>query len=414
MKAGGVLSSPRLLVMLPLGFASGLPLKLTDETLATWMAQTGSDPSTIGWMALVGIPYSLKFLWAPLLDRFNPAPADRAMGRRRAWALITQIALAILIATLGLVGPGENAALFAGVALAVAFFSASQDITVDAYRCDILKPKELGLGAAIFVGGYRIALLMAGGAALMLSHPLGWALTYCVMGALMLIGAIVSWFAPDPEEPPAQPKSLRQAFWEPIREFLARPLVWAILALIVFYKLGDAFAARQNATLLTQKLHFVPWEIGLISQTIGPIALILGAIVGGLIITRVDLLRALLWFALFQAITNLGFLVLMEIGRDRTTLGVVIGLENFAQGMGATAFVALLMCLCDLRFSATQYALLTAMSSLSRVLIGPVTGWVVSHLGWGPFFWLSVLVSIPGIVLLWLCRHVIRARVNQA
>jgi PAT family beta-lactamase induction signal transducer AmpG len=233
------------------------------------------------------------------------------------------------------------------------------------------------------------------------------------MGLIMLLGALVTWFAPEPRFAPEPPESLKLAFREPIREFFGRPIPWAVLGLIVFYKLGDAFAARQNATLLTQKLGFVPWEIGLISQTIGPIALILGAIFGGLMVTRVHLLRALLWFGLFQAVTNLGFLVLMEIGRDRTALGVIIGLENFAQGMGATAFVALLMSLCDARFSATQYALFTALAAFGKIAIGPVTGFVVSNLGWVSFFWVSILVSLPGLGLLLVCRTPLSSRLEQ-
>lgn len=396
-----VFSSRRIAAVLLLGFASGLPLALTAGTLQAWLAVENIDIKTIGLFTLVGQPYTYKFLWAPLMDRYTPP----FLGRRRGWLILTQLALLGAIAFMGTMSPRESPWLLAAVAFGVAFLSASQDIVFDAYRTDVLRQAERGAGAAISVLGYRVAMLVSGGGALVLADQfLGWSAMYFLMAALMGIGIIATWFAPEPEEATHAPKSLARAISEPLKEFFTRQGAWLLLVLIVLYKLGDAFAGSLTTAFLIQGAGFSATDVGAINKALGLAATIVGALIGGAWMVRLGLYRALLGFGILQAVTNLGFMLLAVVGKNYSLMVMAVGAENLCGGMGTAAFVALLMSLCDKRFSATQYALLSALAAVGRVYVGPASGLLVSTIGWAPFFFLTFVIALPGIALLWLMR----------
>jgi PAT family beta-lactamase induction signal transducer AmpG len=402
--------SRKIFLLLLLGFASGLPLALTGATLQAWLAVEGVDIKTIGWFALVGQPYVYKFFWAPLMDRYRLPWFGKMSGRRRGWLALTQLLLLLSIAWMGTVSPRESPLLLAGVALLVAFLSASQDIVFDAYRADILGPDERGPGAAVSVFGYRIAMLVSGGLALILvDNWISWQAAYWLMAALMFVGLIAVWASEEPPTPAQVPTTLAAAVREPLAEYFARHGAWLMLVLIILYKLGDAFAGTLTTAFLLRGAGFSLTDVGLVNKWLGTIATILGALVGGALMIRLRLYRALLLFGILQALTNLGFMLLAVSGKNYALLIIVIAAENLCGGMGTIAFVALLMALCDRRFSATQYALLSALASLGRVYVGPLAGALVETYGWTLFFFFTFVVALPGVLMLWWLRARIEA-----
>jgi PAT family beta-lactamase induction signal transducer AmpG len=390
----------RIGVILLLGFSSGLPLALTTGTLQAWMAVENVDLSTIGIFSLVGLPYTLKFIWSPLMDRYVPP----FLGRRRGWMLTTQIALVCGIAAMANVSPAESTWLMATVALLVVFASASQDIVFDAYRTDVLKPQERGLGAAVSVGGYRVAMLVSGALALILGDHIGWKSTYMLMAGLMSVGMVASLLGPEPGDHIQPPKTISQAVWGPLIEFFSRRGALTLLVLIVLYKLGDAFAGSLTTAFLIRGPGFSPTDVGIVNKGMGLASTLIGAFFGGLLLARLGLYKSLLLFGVLQAVTNLGFMILALAGRNYSIMVAVIGMENLAGGMGTAAFVALLMSLCDHRYSATQYALLSALTAVGRVWVGPSAGFLVNAVDWAPFFFVTFLAALPGLWLLWWMR----------
>ncbi|KMP12421.1 muropeptide transporter [Candidatus Nitromaritima sp. SCGC AAA799-C22] len=407
-KLSGTLSSlanRRIGVITVLGFASGLPLALTGGTLQAWMTVEGVDLKTIGIFTLVGIPYTVKFLWAPILDRY----ALPWLGRRRGWILVSQVALMGLIVALGLSSPKNTPWLVALLALFLAFTSASQDIVVDAYRTDVLREKERGLGAAVYVTGYRLAMLVSGALALVLSGFLGWRMTYMLMAALMIFGALATFLGPEPEEVVQPPRSLKEAVAGPLQEFFSRPGAWVFLALIILYKIGDAFAGSLTTAFLIRGPGFSVAEVGTINKGLGLIATILGALFGGVVLARLGLYRSLMVFGILQAVSNLSFMVLAHVGKVYSMMVLAVAFENLSGGMGTAAFVAFLMALCDHRFTATQFALLSALASLGRVFVGPPSGFLAQEVGWVVFFFITFLAALPGLGLLWGMRRWVRS-----
>lgn len=397
------LGNRRMSAMLLLGFASGLPLALSGGTLQAWLATTSVDIRTIGVFSLVGLPYTLKFIWAPVMDRFVPP----FLGRRRGWIVMTQALLIALILALALSSPAQNILAVGVLAMLLAFASASQDITIDAYRTDVLHPEERGFGAAVSVAGYRVAMLASGGLALILADFLGWHTTYSIMAALMAIGVVAAFFGPEPEVRAAAPVSLQEAVVAPFVEFLRRDGALWLLLLIILYKLGDAFAGTLTTTFLLRGLGFTLTEVGVVNKWLGVAATIFGGLGGGVLMVRWGLYRCLLWFGLLQAVTNLGFMLLAMIGKSFAGMVLVIGLENLAGGMGTAVFVGLLISLCNHRYSATQYALLSSLAAIGRVFVGPPSGFLVEATGWAPFFFITFIVSLPGIILLVCLRKTI-------
>ena len=392
--------------MLALGFASGLPLALTSGTLQAWLTVEGVDLKTIGWFALVGQPYTYKFLWAPLMDRFSLP----FLGRRRGWLLVTQLALAAAIAFMGTLSPKDSPWLLAGLAVLVAFLSASQDVVFDALRADTLSAKERGAGAAVSVFGYRIAMLVSGGLALVLADSvLGWTATYWLMAGLMAVGVLATWNSLEPVAAGAPPRTLAAAVKEPLGEYFSRNGAWTLLALVVLYKLGDAFAGSLSTAFLIRGAGFSATDVGAINKGLGLVATIAGALAGGALMAQLRLYRALMLFGVLQAVTNLGFMLVAIAGKNYALMIAAVGAENLCGGMGTAAFVALLMAMCDRRFSATQYALLSALSAVGRVYVGPAAGYMATSLDWPTFFFVTFLIALPGIAMLWWQRARIEA-----
>jgi PAT family beta-lactamase induction signal transducer AmpG len=393
--------------LLALGFASGLPLALTGGTLQAWATIEQVSLQEIGFLTLVGTAYTLKFLWAPLVDRYAPP----WLGRRRGWMVLMQVLLALGMLAMGCLSPGQSLLPLALLAVFVAFCSATQDIAFDAYRSDVLRKDERGAGAALSVLGYRLAMLVSGGLALIMADQwLGWGATYMLMGALMLLMALASFWAPEPEVPTQTPRSLQQAVLEPFREFFGRPEAVTVLVLIVLYKLGDAFAGALSTTFLIRAAGYTASEVGTVNKLLGLAATIVGVLAGGALMARLGLYRSLMLFGLLQAVSNLGFWVISVSPHNVWIMAAGVGIENLCGGMGTAAFVALLMGLCNQQFSATQFALLSALTAVGRTyLAGPLTPPLVQYAGWPTFFLLTVLIALPGLWLLhWRRRDIDR------
>lgn len=405
-----VLRSRRVLLMLVLGFASGLPLSLTGGALQAWLTVEGVDVRTIGAFALVGLPYTLKFLWSPAMDRWVPSAAGLGLlGRRRSWMLLSQLALVGGIFSMGLLPPTTHLGALAAVALGVAFLSASQDIAFDAYRTDALREDERGMGVALSVAGYRLGMLVSGGLALVLADALGWPATFRLMAAFMAVGLLGTLLAPSPERPAAAPPSLVQAVVGPFRAFLRRDRALAFLALVILYRLGDSYASSLANTFLLRGVGFSQTEVGVINKGVGVAAVLVGAGLGGALMTRLGLVRSLLVFGVLQAVTNFAYMALLATGPSDGVLAVVVAQENLAGGMGTTALVALLMALCDRRYTATQFALLSALTAIGRYVAGPTSGYLQASLGWGGFYLTSAVAALPGLALVWWLRQPLAA-----
>ncbi len=505
----------RLVVVTLLGFASGLPLALTGQAMQAWLSMEGLDIATIGFLSLVGLPYTFKFLWAPLMDRFELP----GLGRRRGWLVLTQLALAGVLLLLASTSPSGATRVFALLAVAVAFVSASQDVVIDAYRTDLLHASERGLGSSLNVLGYRLAMILSGGIALIWTDPAqgggwSWPAVYRLMAALMIGAAVVSALllprlpALPPAPPGAAPRAaarndllgfvavvaavmlgylvtdrivtpfahallkpffaastlapalqgrwadllalllgiaitLPLAAWAARRSrfetllsglsnYFAQPGAAAFLAFIVLYKLGDAFAGSLMTPFLLKSMAFSPAEVGVVNKVIGLWLTIAGALAGGALMLKLGLWRALLLFGIFQAASNLGFWWLAASGKGLLPglvvpafdwgfvqlaqatpvdggLLMVIAFENLSGGMGTAAFVAFLMSLCNQRFTATQYALLSAFASVGRVWVGPLAGVLAESIGWPTFFIVSTIAALPALVMLWWLRAPVRA-----
>ncbi len=389
-------ASYRMIIMVVLGFASGLPLPLTSGTLQAWLTTAGIDIKMIGIFSIVGLPYTLKFFWSPFMDRFVPP----FLGRRRGWIVCTQVFLLAGIAAMALTSPAKMPLALGTIALCVAFFSASQDIVVDAYRTDVLPATERGTGVAVFIFGYRIAFLVAGALALMMADRIGWQKTYLFMACLMIPGMLGSLAGHEPDGKIVPPRSMREAVWGPLKDFFSRRSAIIILLFIILYKLGDAYAGALTTAFLIRGVHFTLSELAIINKLIGIVATIVGALFGGALMVKMGLFRSLWWFGILQTVSNLSFMVLAIIGKSYTAAVVAVAFENITGGMGSTAFVAFVMALCNKRFTATQFALLSSLAGLGRVVISPTSGYIVTYVGWAVFFLFTVIAALPGLALL--------------
>jgi MFS transporter, PAT family, beta-lactamase induction signal transducer AmpG len=395
----------RVLLILPMGFASGLPLLLTYSTLSAWLAITGVSPARIGAFALVGTPYALKFLWSPLLD-WLPPPLP--LGRRRGWGISLQLALMAAIFVMGDADPRHHIALMGGLALLVAFLAASQDIVIDAWRVEILAVDQQGPGAGMLQTGYRLGMLVAGAGALVIADWAGWFTAYATMAALLVVGMIVFLFGPEPPVA-ATVSSARSrgtlgqwfatAVVAPFADFMNRPLWPVLLAFIFAYKLGEAMAGVM-ATPLYIALGFSLTEIAKISKLVGFVATVVGALAGGTLTARLGVLRALLLCGILQSAGNL-FYVLQAVGGHRLDyLALCVAAENATGAMAGAVLVAYLSDLCSPAFTATQYALLSSLAAVGRTLLASSSGLLASRLGWAPFFLLTTVVTVPALALI--------------
>lgn len=394
-----VYSRRHVLGLLGLGFSSGLPLALTGSTLQAWMMSEKVDIRLIGLFSLVGLPYTLKVVWAPLMDRF-PAPW---LGRRRGWILTTQILLSASLLILGSLSPPRHLQMVAALAILTAFWSASQDIAIDAYRAEVLPDSDKGAGAAVSVVGYRLAMLTSGAMALILSDHVPWRTVYRTMGLLMGTCALWTFLCPEPAQNDATaaavPKSLKETVWAPLTNYFARPGAVAMLAFVMVFKLSDALAGALTTPFLLD-LGFTRTDVGAVNKAFGLVSTIVGTLIGGALVHRLGIARSLWVAAFLQAFSNLAFVGLALAGPNYAFLVGAVALENLCGGLGTAAFLAFLMSLCDRRYTATQYALLSSLMAVSRVLAGTPTGYMVAALGWPWFYTLSVLGALPGIVLL--------------
>jgi MFS transporter, PAT family, beta-lactamase induction signal transducer AmpG len=405
-----------LIAVLLMGFASGLPLALTFGTLSFWLSEVGISRTSIGLFALVGISYSLKFLWSPAIDRLPIPILTARLGRRRSWALAIQPTLALAIIALGLTDPKSDPGATAIMAVVVAFLSASQDIVIDAYRIELLRPEEQGAGAAATQWGYRFGMLAASAGALYAASFGGWSFAYGLMAALMFVGMAAVWFTPEPGgirplEPPSGDSSFaRVAAWlgravvAPFADMLGRRGAIVILCFVILYKFGDALAGTMSNPLYVS-LGFTKVEVANIGKAYGFVANLAGLAAGGVVVLRLGTLRALLVCGILQMLSNLMYVLQAWVGHDLPTLALTIGIESLTGGMGSAAFVAYLSGLCNLSFTATQYALLTSLAAVGRTTLSASGGALADALGWSPFFVLATVAGLPGLILLvWIMR----------
>jgi MFS transporter, PAT family, beta-lactamase induction signal transducer AmpG len=392
--------SKRMIVNLIFGLCSGLPLLLTGSTLQAWMTEQGVDLKTIGLMSLVGIPYSFKFVWAPLFDRFTLP----LLGRRRGWLLFIQLFLALSIIALGLSDWNQYPLTLALVCLLVTFFSASQDIVIDAYRRESLLESELGFGASLAVLGYRLGMIISGALALALADFISWQYVYFLMGGIAFLGVFATLFADEPKLTEILPRNFQESVIGPFVDYFQRPGSVLILLFLLLYKLGDNLAGQMTMPFYLQ-LGFQKIEIATIVKLYGLWALILGGLVGGAMMVRLKLLHSLLIFGFLQAASTFGFAILSHMGPSSLGLTAVITFENLTAGMGASAQVALMAQLTNKRFSATQFALLSSLVGVPRIFLSAPAGYLAESFGWFNFFTFSTLIALPGMLLVFKLQH---------
>ncbi len=390
-----VIFSRRMLVAFLMGFSGGLPLLLTIGVLQAWMKEGGLDLTWIGMITLVQIPYTWKFLWAPFLDRFIPP----FLGRRRGWLLMSQIALMASIVGLGYSDPVKNTWITIGAAVVVAFISATQDIVIDAYRREDLPDEELGLGSSMYVYGYRLGMLLAGGGGLILADSIPFSQVYFIMALCLLPGVITTLLTPEPKVVAGVPQTMKEAVINPLVDYFSRNSAIWMLAFILLYKIGDTMASAITIPFYLE-IGFSKTEIGTVVKFFGSAATFAGLALGGLMLLKLGINRSLWIFGILQALSTAGFAILARIGYNISMLSGVIAFENLSSGMGTAAFVAFMASITNKKFTATQYALLTSLMGLPRALASSATGFMAKNIGWENFFVGCTLIAIPGMLLL--------------
>jgi PAT family beta-lactamase induction signal transducer AmpG len=393
------LFNPRMLICVFTGFSSGLPLYLLINLVPAWLKSEGADLKQIGLFALIGLPYTWKFLWSPLVDRY----AVPLLGRRRGWMFVTHIALIASIAAMGFLRPQTDIWTIAYVAAAAAFFSATLDIAIDAFRRELLPEVELGLGNSIHVNAYRISSLIPGSLSLILADRMPWPSVFVVTALFMLPGLAMTLLVREPGAAAAAPKTLRDAVVLPFREFIERS-GWKdallILAFIFLYKLGDSMATAL-ATPFYLEMGFTKTDIGLVAKNAGLWASVIGGMLGGLWMVKIGINKGLWLFGVVQMVSILGFAWLAWLGQPNIlALGVVIAFEALGVGLGTVAYVAYIARATNPRFTATQFALFTSLSAVPRTVVNASTGWIVAQTGWFNFFLICTLLALPGMALL--------------
>lgn len=408
----------RVFLVLLLGFSSGLPLLLVYGTLSAWLHDEGVSLTVIGWFSIASSAYALKFLWAPLVDRCPLPLLTPLLGQRRSWLLLSQLCVAAAILMLGSTDPAADLAWTALWAVVLAFASATQDIVVDAYRIEILDEEKMGAGASNYVVGYRIATFVSGAGALVIADQAGWFSAYAVMAGMVAVGIAATLLGsepahPDQETQPSEAPGLervaatvRRAVWMPFAEFMSRPHWMIILLFIALYKYGDALLGVM-ANPFYLDIGFSKTEVGLVTKGFGLAATIIGGIIGGTFVARYGTLKALMFGGVLQAASNGVFAVQAWIGPELPMLFVTIGIENLTGGIGTIAFVAYLSGLCNVAYTATQFALLSSLMAFTRTVFASGGGWLADHIDWVSYFLLTGLAAIPGLLLLiWLMRRV--------
>lgn len=386
--------SKRVALSIPLGFAAGLPFNMRGSTLSAWITDAGLNIKTIAMFTWVGLFFTLKPLWAPAIDRYRIP----ILGRRRGWMLICQILIGFTLAAMGLIDPRQAAMALAMMAALATFFTATHDIANDAYRVDMLKANERASGSAMYTMGYRGATIVAGAGALVLSeHVMSWSAVYALMGALMIVGVLATWFGPEPQEVKA-PRTLADAVVEPLKDFFSRRGALAALGFIMLYKFGDYMAADITTTFL-MKTGYSKTEIAGVLKVMGMIATIVGTILGAGLVATMGVRRSLLVFGVAQALMNTGYLIIAIMGKNSLLLVIAITADWFCGGLATAAFAAYQLSLCSKRFSATQYAIIASASTILGRTIGGWNGYIIEPFGWATFFVITMVVAIPGLLL---------------
>jgi len=394
----------RLFIIFLLGFSSGLPLSLLSSTLQAWFADTGMSVMATGALSLVGFPYVYRFFWAPVLDRYSLF----SIGKRRSWILFTQLILLLGFNWLAWLQPHQSSLLMALIAFLLACFSATQDVAIEAHRTEYLQKQEYGIGASIAVFGYRIALLISGGLALIMADYYGWSFTYRVMGLLMGVGMYAVYISPEPSLKTPKSVSLLQDFLLPVKDLLSRPSLVSLLLFIFLFKAGEAFTSTTSGIVmpfLIQGMGFSVSTIGFVNKIVGISSVLAGGIIAGLILLRYSLFNSLMWFGLLQAVTNIFFVALAMSGKDYNLLIWAVVSDNLATGMGTTALVALFMRLVNQKYTATQLSILVAFSALPRILSGPFAASVQMAVGWVGLYKISVVIALCYIPFLIRIRY---------
>jgi PAT family beta-lactamase induction signal transducer AmpG len=399
------LGDKRMAAVLVMSFASGLPFNLTGFTVQAWLASEGLDIKAIGIFTLVSVPYFFKFLWAPLLDRYLPP----ILGRRRGWILIYQVCLAVAIAVMGFCSPTKELYVLGIFAVLVAFLSASQDIVIDAYRVDTIPVSERGLAAAAQSFGYRTAAMLAGAVLVLIAAHMGWRLAFLIVACLMAATTLGTLWAPEPEVPGQPPRTLADAVWQPLRALFSQKGAWGFVLLVLLYKVGDALALSLYSAFMIKGVGFSLDELSIAGKVNMTVSSMIGVAFGGWVYLRWGTFKSLLIFGIGQALTNLLYVWLALAGKKIWLLVLATALDTGVGGMGLAAFVAYLVSLCNKNYSATQYALLSAMASLPRITMGSVAGFIVAKIGWANFFIITFLTAMPGLALL----LVLRRRINE-
>ena len=391
-----------MLICVFLGFTSGLPLFTLVYLVQAWLRSEGVNLKEIGLFALIQFPYTWKFVWAPLMDRYVPRLPGWRPGRRRGWMLATQLLVGGAIAALGFVSPREEIWTVAALTALVAFFGASQDIVIDAYRRELLADTEQGLGNAVHVNAYKVAALVPGSLSLILSDHLPWTVVFIATAAFMLPGMVLTLVVREPQVSGEVPKNLRAAIVQPFTEFVSRD-GWGpallILAFIFLYKLGDVMATTLSTSFFLD-LGFDKTEIGVIAKTTAFWASLAGGILGGAWLVKVGIARGLWVFGVVQIVSTLGFAWLAKIGPSPAALALIYGFETFATGLTLAAFTAYIASTTDPRYTATQFALFTSLASVPRTFASAASGFIVTKLGWFDYFFLCALLAVPGMLLL--------------
>lgn len=392
--------SYRLLIVFLLGFSSGLPLSLVTSTLQAWFADAGLSIKTIGWLSVLGLPYVCRFAWGPFLDRYTL----NRLGKRRSWIITTQFLLGVGFNLMAYLNPIAAIKPLALLTVLMSFLSATQDMAIEAHRTEYLPTQEHGIGASLAVFGYRLALLCSGGVALILAEHLGWENVYHLMGFLMFMSMLAPWFSLEPSPSTSSPpNSLAASFSESIYNLLRRKNSLLLLFFILFYKLGEAFTTSISGIMmpfLIQGLGFSLVTIGYVNKIAGTVSIIAGGLFAGILLLRFSLYWSLLVFGLAQALTNGLFVMLAIVGKQTSLLVLAVVFDNFVAGLGSTALVALFMHVVDKRYTATQFSLLVALSTLPRIFSGPIAAWFQSLFGWVGLYELSVILALGFIPFL--------------
>ena len=397
------LGDKRIVAVLLMSFASGMPFNLSGSGFAfqAWLASAGVDLKSIGLFSLVSLPYSFKFLWAPLLDRYVPP----FLGRRRGWIVIFQACLAVAIGVMGFSSPTAAPFYLAAIALLMVFLSSSQDIVIDAYRVDTIPATERGIAAAATAFGYRTGSVLASTVLVLIASVTNWHLAFLVIAVFMAATMLSTIWAPEPLTPGQPPRTLASSFWNPLKDLISQKGAWGFLMLVLLYKAGDAFALSLYSAFMIKGVGFSLAELSIAGKANMTVSTITGVTLGGWIYMRWGMFRSLLVFGIGQSLTNLLYTVLALSGKKLWLMALATTLDTGVGGMGQAAYVGFLVSLCSSSFSATQYALLSAMASIPRNVTGYIAGHLVSAIGWPKFFVVTCLTAVPGLVLLVILRR---------